>query len=59
MNKTKPRKWCTSCAKWYTGYPAISRKDNKTEICSKCGTREAFDDFFGANFPSIYKKEGK
>jgi hypothetical protein len=24
---------------------AISRKDNKTEICSACGTREAMEDF--------------
>lgn len=28
-------------------YPgAISRRDNKTEICSACGTREALEDFF-------------
>jgi hypothetical protein len=27
-------------------YPgALSRRDNKTEICSDCGTREAFEDF--------------
>jgi hypothetical protein len=26
---------------------AISRKDNKTEICSACGTKEAMEDFFG------------
>lgn len=26
-------------------YPgAISRRDNKTEICSACGVKEAFDD---------------
>ena len=25
--------------------PAISRLDNKTEICSSCGTKEAIDDF--------------
>jgi hypothetical protein len=25
---------------------AISRKDNKTEICSACGTAEALADFF-------------
>jgi hypothetical protein len=28
----------------YSG--ALSRRDNKTEICSECGTREALDDFF-------------
>jgi hypothetical protein len=25
---------------------AISRRDNTTEICSSCGTDEAFEDFF-------------
>lgn len=25
---------------------AISRRDNTTEICSSCGTAEAFEDFF-------------
>ena len=24
---------CPLCGKEYTGYPAISRTDNKTEIC--------------------------
>jgi RNA polymerase subunit RPABC4/transcription elongation factor Spt4 len=32
----------------YSG--AISRKDNKTEVCSACGTREAMEDFFGSHF---------
>lgn len=27
---------------------ALSRKDNKTEICSACGVREALADFFEA-----------
>jgi len=27
---------------------AISRRDNKTEICSACGTAEAMEDFFAA-----------
>ena len=26
-------------------YPAISRRDNKTKICSDCGTAEAMFDF--------------
>ena len=26
-------------------YPAISRRDNQTEICSSCGTEEAMFDF--------------
>jgi len=28
----------------YSG--ALSRRDNKTEICSDCGTREALEDYF-------------
>jgi len=29
-------------------YPgAISRRDNKTEICSECGSKEAIEDFLG------------
>jgi RNA polymerase subunit RPABC4/transcription elongation factor Spt4 len=32
----------------YSG--AISRRDNKTEICSACGTREGMEDFFGSHF---------
>ncbi len=38
-------KICARCGKAITGYPAISRKDNRTEICSRCGTLEALEDF--------------
>lgn len=50
---------CPACGEnYYTPYgekwkegdppmPALSRKDNKTYICNDCGTREAFEDFFG------------
>ena len=34
---------CPKCKDRYIGYPAISRKDNKTEICPKCGQKEALD----------------
>lgn len=27
------------------GFPALSRKDNKTEICPRCGVKEAMEDF--------------
>lgn len=39
-------KICPRCGRDYWEYPAISRKDNKTEICPRCGTEEALDDFF-------------
>lgn len=32
---------CPKCGKAYHGYPAISRKDNRTQICPDCGVREA------------------
>ena len=38
-------KQCPRCGKYYSDYPAISRKDNKTEICSNCGTLEALEVF--------------
>lgn len=34
-------KICPICHKQYSGYPAISRLDNITPICSQCGTRQA------------------
>lgn len=40
-------KVCPRCNEEYTGYPALSRKDNKTEICPDCGTAEAFEQFTG------------
>ena len=44
---------CPRCGRLYTPYeddyhdipyPALSRRDNKTHICSSCGEREAFED---------------
>lgn len=34
---------CPICGRIYSGYPAISRTDNTTEICSICGVRQALD----------------
>lgn len=34
---------CPRCGKYYLGHPAISRKDNKTEICPRCGMEEALE----------------
>ena len=36
---------CPKCNRLYSDYPAISRRDNKTEICSECGTKEALLDY--------------
>ena len=34
---------CPVCGKDYEDPPAISRKDNETEICPDCGTLEALE----------------
>lgn len=44
-------KHCPNCGQNYIGHPAISRKDNKTEICPKCGRAEALKQAgFSENF---------
>lgn len=41
----KISKTCERCHKIYDEYPALSRIDNTTEICSSCGTDEAMFEF--------------
>lgn len=36
---------CPRCGRTYTGYPAVSRADNNTDICSDCGRQEALVSF--------------
>lgn len=36
---------CPKCKKEFVEHPAISRVDNKTEICPECGVAEAVDAF--------------
>ncbi len=36
---------CPKCGKYYTGYPALSRRGNRTEICPECGIKEALGAF--------------
>lgn len=38
---------CPRCGESYDGYPALSRTDNTTSICSDCGTAEAMEDYMG------------
>ncbi|BCB40543.1 hypothetical protein BCJMU51_5461 [Bacillus cereus] len=40
--KKREIKDCPKCGIGYSEYPAISRVDNKTEICPKCGQEEAY-----------------
>ena len=39
---------CPNCGKITTEHSALSRKDNKTRICSDCGTKEAILDFINS-----------
>ena len=46
MAGTKKTRICPICGREYTDYPALSRRDNATEICPDCGVNEALEDFF-------------
>ena len=37
---------CPRCLGIIVDFPAMSRADNKTNICSKCGQQEAMEDYF-------------
>lgn len=39
---------CPICNQPYTALPAISRRDNTTEICPRCGIREAMEDYYNS-----------
>lgn len=45
MSLEERKKKCPRCGAVITFYPAISRKDNKTEICSDCGAIEAIEEY--------------
>lgn len=44
VKSTSTPRICPICGKSYTEYPALSRKDNRTEICPDCGQKEALKD---------------
>ena len=47
MEKPNITPWiCPRCGEETTSFPALSRRDNKTKICSRCGTEEAMIDLF-------------
>jgi len=45
---SKKEDWgnCPRCEKEIETFPALSRRDNKTDICSDCGRTEALEDFY-------------
>ena len=38
---------CIKCMRLYGERPAISRDDNRTELCPRCGAMEAMEDALG------------
>ena len=48
-------KICPRCDKPILGYSAMSRIDNKTEICSNCGNIEALEAFIKCQNDFKYK----
>lgn len=48
---------CPRCGKEVHDYPALSRVDNKTEICSACGTKEAMLDFWKHQHELLEEKD--
>lgn len=48
-NLKKIELWqCPKCEGFIKDFPALSRRDNKTEICSDCGVKEALSDYYGS-----------
>ncbi|MBR3138278.1 hypothetical protein IKG41_02970 [Candidatus Saccharibacteria bacterium] len=45
LKAAQKRLRCPKCGEYYVGYPALSRTDNKTRICQKCGINEAITIF--------------
>lgn len=43
-NEPTQTRTCPICGLSFTGVPGISRRDNKTEICPDCATREALSE---------------
>lgn len=46
---------CPVCKKTYSTFPALSRRDNKTEICPDCGTEEALTDYIKSEYVKCWK----
>lgn len=44
---------CPRCGKEMGLFPALSRRDNQTNICSRCGLLEALEDFAGPGMRAV------
>ena len=61
VTEDKSYRMCPRCGRPYSDYPAISRYDNKTEICPDCGVEEAMINYTGGTLeaPDKYKNEAR
>lgn len=61
VTEDKSYRMCPRCGRPYSDYPAISRYDNKTEICPDCGVEEAMINYTGGTLeaPDKYKDEAR
>jgi len=50
---------CPRCGVPVYGYPALSRVDNHTYICSDCGAEEAIRQFMYYNLSQDFKQNKK
>lgn len=59
--KEKSYRMCPRCGRPFSDYPAISRYDNKTEICPDCGVEEAMINYTGGTLeaPNKYEEKAK
>ena len=49
---------CPRCKRVIETFPALSRRDNRTDICSDCGEVEALEDYYGERWTDkIYWEE--
>ena len=46
MNEGHEEFTCARCGIVTTQFPALSRVDNESKVCSECGTEEAMQDYF-------------
>lgn len=53
MVKKVESKKCPVCGEYYQGVGALSRKDNETEICSKCGQNEGMEELMNYFFSLV------
>jgi len=42
---------CPRCGDYREDYPALSRTDNTTDVCSECGVMEALESFSSSLMP--------